>query len=426
VKKVAFGLCVVLVVSFFNVGMMVGDTPYFSIYYSLDGEIKTVVISDKSLTPKWWDIQSKREFTKNKSLQQRANEIKIDKVLDAEMTMQRRFPEIYKIVQQIKNEVLKQKNDGTIHFDPDKETKFWITDQENGRELDIDRLCRDIFNSLQKGTFTQIKANISDTKPDTPDKILGRIVERSRFATIFADNAPRESNIALALESFDGLIVSDGEIVSFNDVVGRRTRDRGFKEAKIIVDGEFVDGVGGGVCQVSTTIFNAVLLSGLKIVESHNHSLAISYVPLGLDAMVSSAADLRFQNNSGSPIYIEAKFIDNGARNSALVKIYGGKSDIRYIPRVERRTLDQQVEIVGEIPQEISGTDFASGQNWFYQERILQNGYPPRETTTYLDGYKGDEIISSKRIRKSRYKGKERIVTYERVVQQANVQGSWI
>ena len=393
---------------------MTTDQTYFSIYYEHDGLVKTVKISDKTLASGWWDVQSKHDFTKGKTLYDRANEIQNDKIIDSELTMQKKFPEIYRFVVMIKDEVYKAKDDGTVKFNPDRECKFWVTEQEEGREIDVQRLCRDIFNSLQKGRYTDIRVDVRDIKPTPVEETLNKIVIRSQYSTTFVDNAPRESNITLAMEAFDGLVIKNGEKVSFNKVVGPRTAARGFKEANIIVDGEFVPGNGGGVCQASTTIFNAVLRSGLRIIESHNHSLPISYVPLGLDAMVSSAADLEFQNNTGETIFFESRVIDNGPTNTALVKIYGGRSYIKYVPRTEQVTLEHKVEIKGEVPIEISGFDYSAGQNWFYEERILERGYPPRETLTYLDSYDGDEIIKTKLIRKSRYKGKPRIVTYEK------------
>ena len=83
------------------------------------------------------------------------------------------------------------------------------------------------------------------------------------------------------------LRIEPGQIFSFNEAIGRRSLEAGYKEANIIKDGEFVKGVGGGVCQVSSTLYNAVLLSGLKVVESHPHSLKVGYVKEGFDAMVN-------------------------------------------------------------------------------------------------------------------------------------------
>ena len=134
----------------------------------------------------------------------------------------------------------------------------------------------------------------------------------SSFTTRFdGGNAARSHNIRLAAKLINGSVVKNGETFSFNATVGQRTPERGFKRAKIIENGEFVEGIGGGVCQASTTIYNAVLTAGLKIEEWHRHTLKSSYVKPSFDAMVNSnGADLVFVNDTASPIYIRTLWKD--------------------------------------------------------------------------------------------------------------------
>lgn len=148
------------------------------------------------------------------------------------------------------------------------------------------------------------------------------------FTTYFdGTNEDRSHNIRLAASKIDKSVLKNGDIFSFNGTVGQRTPERGFKRAKIIENGEFVEGVGGGVCQVSTTLYNAALRAGCKIVEYHPHSLAISYVPPSCDAMVSGTFfDLKFQNVTGSTLYITA---DTG-KNYVNFKIYGRDFGVKY------------------------------------------------------------------------------------------------
>lgn len=379
---------------------------YFHVHY----EGKTISVTNKTLQSNWWTVSDKREFTQGKTLYQRADEVvafwhgRTNEAVHE--TFQTNFPELWPIIKKVNDAVSKPADNGEIKFNPDlrdARPKFYVIGQKVGRELDVERLCAEILGALSRREPHKIFAHVRDVDPIDPDILLERITLRGQYSTIFTDNPSRECNIALALEAFDGLVIDANERVSFNDVVGKRTRERGFQTAKIILDGEFVDGVGGGVCQASTTIFNAVLLSGLKITQSHNHSLPISYVPLGLDAMVSSKADLEFKNTSSDSIYIESKVIDNGYKNQALVRIYGSPRDRDYIPRVEIFLGEQVEEVNGSIP-----TD-----DWFFEKKILDVGYPPRSTQTYIDIYKDGELIESKFIRKSRYKGKPRIVRYE-------------
>jgi vancomycin resistance protein YoaR len=140
------------------------------------------------------------------------------------------------------------------------------------------------------------------------------------FTTSFdASNTARTHNIALACRFLDGTKIDGGKTFSFNQRVGERTKERGFQDAAVIFDGQFTVGCGGGVCQVSTTLYNAALLSGMEITEVHPHSLQVRYVPPSLDAMVSSYSDLAFYNPHATPVAIEAE-TKNG---EVTVKFYG-------------------------------------------------------------------------------------------------------
>ena len=120
-----------------------------------------------------------------------------------------------------------------------------------------------------------------------------------------SSSSNRLSNIRLALQMINGTCLKPGETFSFNETVGKRTTDRGFKMATAYSSGTVVEDVGGGICQVSTTLFNAVVKADLQIVERHNHSLTVAYVDRGKDAAVNwNSQDLRFTNNSDDNVYI--------------------------------------------------------------------------------------------------------------------------
>lgn len=148
------------------------------------------------------------------------------------------------------------------------------------------------------------------------------------YTTYFdKENSARCHNIRLAATLIDGTKVENGEVFSFNKTVGARTVERGFRRAIIIEKGEFVEGVGGGVCQVSTTLYNAALLSGCKIREYHPHSLPVSYIAPSRDAMVSGTYfDLKFENVSGREIYIKSLTGENFVR----FFIYGVDDGAKY------------------------------------------------------------------------------------------------
>lgn len=151
---------------------------------------------------------------------------------------------------------------------------------------------------------------------------------RAKFYTSFSGSTEeRTNNINLATKSLNNVLVAPQEEFSFNKTVGARTEKRGYKQAKIIVGGKFIDGVGGGVCQVSSTLYNAVLLAGLKITEYHQHSLPVGYVAPSFDAMVNSgSADLRFLNTTNNPIIVKTK-IEN---STIYVEIHGEPMQEKY------------------------------------------------------------------------------------------------
>lgn len=130
----------------------------------------------------------------------------------------------------------------------------------------------------------------------------------------------RNHNIALAAQAIDGFVLQPGEVFSLDKVLGPRLEAQGYKEARVISGGKSVPGVAGGICQVSTTLYNAVLRAGLEIVERHPHSQPVDYVPPGFDATISeeSGLDLRFKNQLDVPVTISAR--TEGPRLTVEVK----------------------------------------------------------------------------------------------------------
>jgi vancomycin resistance protein YoaR len=132
----------------------------------------------------------------------------------------------------------------------------------------------------------------------------------STFTTTFsAADAPRVHNIGLIAASVNGSLVMPGATFSMNAATGERTAAKGYRTAHVIVDGELVDGLGGGVCQAGTTMFNTVLFAGLPVLERRNHSLHISHYPMGRDATLNwPYTDLKFRNDSPYGIYITSRW----------------------------------------------------------------------------------------------------------------------
>ena len=152
-----------------------------------------------------------------------------------------------------------------------------------------------------------------------------------RMQTDIGGTENRHSNVALAASRINGTLLRPGEVFSYNKIVGPRSLEAGFKTAPEIVKGVLKPGVGGGVCQVSTTLFNAVLLSNLKIVDRSHHAFPVHYVPAGRDAtVVDGDLDFKFMNSTDAPVYIYG----NGRNGSLNFRVYGKKTPGREVSLV--------------------------------------------------------------------------------------------
>ena len=185
-----------------------------------------------------------------------------------------------------------------------------------------------VFKALASDQAEVVLATHAYGPAITEETLKERTKLIASFSTKFdASNQNRTHNIKLAVKKLAGVTVAPHAEFSFNERVGERTAENGFQESVVIFDGEFVKGVGGGVCQVSTTLFNAALRAGLTITESRNHSLTVSYVQPSLDAMVSEYSDLKFVNPYDTPIYINAR-VSGG---KVTVQCYGLPDGKRYL-----------------------------------------------------------------------------------------------
>ena len=183
-----------------------------------------------------------------------------------------------------------------------------------GRHLDVEETIEMLLASaIEEATNPNAQVEISLPVEMSYPKVTTKILKEKpltnvtgSFVTHFnTRQTGRSKNIVTAAEYLDGLVVPPGETFSFNEAVGPRTKEAGFEEAIIIIDEQFAPGMGGGVCQVSSTLYNAALKAGMKIKERTRHSKVIGYVPVGLDAAVSYGyLDLKFINTTDAYIAI--------------------------------------------------------------------------------------------------------------------------
>lgn len=199
------------------------------------------------------------------------------------------------------------------------------TESKEGKQLDLSRLKEDIYDMINKKKIENINLSVITLYPDVSTKQVKSINSvLGEFSTSFNDSTSRGSNIHVAGEQTSDILLMPGDTFSYNKCTGARNWVNGYKSAPIIVGGKVTNGEGGGVCQVSTTIYNAALMSGLTIDEVHNHSLPSRYAQRGRDATVSYGyTDLKFSNPFTNPVYIK-NIVGNGAITS---KIYGCNLD---------------------------------------------------------------------------------------------------
>jgi len=220
-----------------------------------------------------------------------------------------------------------------------------IISEQMGRKLDQKKFMELMGRFFFEGGPATIELPTLPLHPRVDAELLAFIREKpiGGYITYFNPrNRNRSNNIELAAKAINNTVVFQGESFSFNNVVGMRTKEKGYMRAPVIVRGELAEDVGGGICQVSSTLFNAIDRAGLRVVQRYSHSRSISYVPAGRDATVSwGGPDLVFQNVYVQPILIRA-FAGNGA---LYVTIYSSEA-IDFIPREVPR-------VSNKLPEEI-------------------------------------------------------------------------
>ncbi len=298
--------------------------------------------------------------------------------------------------------------DATISFYPNSNVMFNITPHTVGTAVDKQKLYDDISTALAMSKNAVVQVPVITTMPNiTQEKLNLSTVKQAEFATDFSKSSnERKSNIKLAFEKLNGTMVLPGQEFSFNQTVGERTAENGFKTAKVIVEGKYQDGIGGGVCQASTTLYNALIRAGVDVSEVHKHTLPASYVPLAFDAMVSYGyADLKFTNSTDSPIFIKTYTDDK----NVYAQVFGNT-------KLPNQTIKTRAEFVGVLPH--SGDKIIDDTQGLYADKIMFKGeyfrvkYPQEgyESKAYLQYYQDGKLVEEKLLRHERYEPQDGIV----------------
>jgi len=294
------------------------------------------------------------------------------------------LPSVLKVDLLIANQELQEKlkkfgrpaKDASYKIEKDRVV---IHPAESGLTVDIEQL----ISQIQDVPLSEVPTRIDIPMVEVPAALTTESVEAlafdsviGEFSTKFLVNEEnRSANLRAAAKALDRKVLLPGETLSFNETVGPREPETGYKEAYVIVNGEYVKGTGGGVCQVSSTLYNAVLLSNLEVSERMPHAVAVSYVPPGQDATVNYPnIDFKFKNNTASLILLRTD-VKPGV---LTVRIWGKKTGktVRLERQVEKvipyktiKRLDPKLPI-GRVVQEQTGSKGIVVNTW----QIIGNG----------------------------------------------------
>ena len=281
--------------------------------------------------------------------------------------------------------------DAACYFDPEKTNPFEITDEANGRYLNVESIKAQVYDMVSR-----MEKGVILIEPTTLYPTYTRAYWESRTALIASAYTPisstseegRNKNIERACDLINGSIIEPGKTFSFNGIVGPRTKNNGFHKAIEYAYSQQVEGYGGGVCQVSSTIYWAAVRANMEIVKREQHSLKVGYTTFGFDATVNydgRKIDFVFRNNTESPIYVITKVVRRPKvdkdHNLVLCEIYG-------VPHEEGVTYDiVAVQTEVPIPEATVVPDKKAEHVIYTDESFTQPGAVGYEVDSYKVKY---------------------------------------
>ena len=310
-----------------------------------------------------------------------------------EISIKEAIPEKINI-EKIHSEIYKEAKDAYIVDEP-----FELHKEEEGIDLKIS--IEDAKKILEEEKETY-EIPIKITKPKVAVKDLGEKLFKqnlSKYTTIYdSSNTNRSSNIALAAKTINGTILLPGETFSYNGKLGNTTKAKGYKPGGSYVGGKVVQSYGGGICQVSSTLYNAVLYANLGIIERHNHSYAVSYVPAGRDATVAyGGKDFKFKNTRKYPV----KIVANAKNGVVSISIKGIKEEKEY-------DIELTSKVLSSTPFTVTYEKNVALEEG--KEKVIQKGFNGKKSIAYKVVKLNGKTISKTVLSKDTYKPMNKIV----------------
>lgn len=275
-----------------------------------------------------------------------------------------------------------------------------IRQDKSGIKTQIAVTVQNLINAIENGNFEPVELVTEETPPMIGSKDLQGINGiLAAFSTVFdAGDENRSRNIEIAAKALDECLIKPGSIFSFNDRVGLRTPEKGYKQALTLTSEGPVMDWGGGVCQVSTTLYNAALLADLSVVERSAHYQPPNYVPLGQDATVADGQiDLKLKNMRAHSVFVKGAVNDGKME----VRIYGKQDKAAPTVRIEsaERTVHISQTIIKQDPSLPLGQEIVESPG--------SNGF---DVTVYRVKYAGSRELSREKISVDEFAGSDRIV----------------
>ena len=303
-------------------------------------------------------------------------------------------------IDEIVAEIEVEPTNASVIFNPNSKNMFQIEKEQYGIKVDREKLIDDIEQQFLTNQDIVVEVSVSLVEPEITENYFDdKLNLQSKFSTSIKDSqAGRRNNVNVALQKISGTVILPDESISFNKITSPQDASGGYQDAIIIKNGKFVNGMGGGICQASTTFYNACLRANLEIEEVHKHTLPVHYVDPALDAMVSEYADLVVKNTSKYPVYIKGYV----SGDDAIVEIYG-----KSLP--DGVTIKCTSEITKKIPHK--GDKIVVDTDGEYQNKVLYKGefyrlkYPKDgyEATSFIEYYKNGELIKKEQLRTEKY-----------------------
>ncbi|MEA4929782.1 MAG: VanW family protein [Candidatus Limiplasma sp.] len=307
-------------------------------------------------------------------------------------------------IQEIAAYVTRDPVDSIIEsFDPNTRS-FTFTDEQPGVTIDSEALYQQVIAKIDQGAVNEtINVTAQITTPSvTKSDLMNNFKLVSAYTTETTSAKNRNNNISLACQAINGKVLLPGETFSFNETTGKRTTDKGYQSAGAIAAGQSIEEVGGGICQVSSTLFNAVARADLEIVSRSPHAWPSTYVKIGEDATVNwPNLDFQFRNNKSTPVFIIAYYKDRKCSAEIWGMSLGTGITIDLDSKV-LRTIEPNTEVLyKQNPELTPGTS---------EETVhMRTGYV---VDTYKVWYKDGQEIKRERLHTSTYKAYQTTIEY--------------